>query len=195
MIMREHDDFWEKRPLTRDMIQYATQDVLYLPQVYQRMQSEFGHLKINHQYYQYGVKYNEEITVFNKIMRDTSLCTKYAFINQHIQSLDQIQINMVIQAFIKNFMDDRVYCSLNLGASGIVNDEQSVKTLYTYFDIGDIIQVQVEGFKGPRVLLKFLGPQIPSYIIPPISNYHHPHQTQQVIPVQSMPPFAHLAAT
>lgn len=24
MIMREHDDFWEKRPLTRDMIQYAT---------------------------------------------------------------------------------------------------------------------------------------------------------------------------
>jgi len=23
-IMREHDDFWEKRPLSRDMIQYAT---------------------------------------------------------------------------------------------------------------------------------------------------------------------------
>ena len=141
MIMREHDDFWEKRPFTRDMIQYATQDVLYLPQVYQRMQSEFGHLKINHQYYQYGVKYNEEITVFNKIMRDTSLCTKYAFINQHIQSVDQIQVNMVIQAFIKNYMDDRVYCSLNIGVSGIVIDEQSVKTLYTYFDIGEIIQV------------------------------------------------------
>ena len=105
------------------------------------MQSEYGHLKIIHQYYQYGVKYNEEITVFNKIMRDTSLCTKYAFINQHIQSLDQIHINMVIQAFIKNYMDDRVYCSLNIGVSGMVIDEQSVKTLYTYFDIGDIIQV------------------------------------------------------
>jgi hypothetical protein len=36
-------------------------------------------------------------------------------------------------------MDDRVYCSLNIGMSGIVNDEQSVKTLDTYFDIGDII--------------------------------------------------------
>jgi hypothetical protein len=48
---------------------------------------------------------------------------------------------MVIQAFIKNYMDDRVYCSLNIGVSGIVIDEQSVKTLYTYFDIGDIIQV------------------------------------------------------
>jgi len=36
-------------------------------------------------------------------------------------------------------MEDRVYCSLNIGMSGIVTDEQSVKTLYTYFDIGDII--------------------------------------------------------
>jgi hypothetical protein len=34
-----------------------------------------------------------------------------------------------------------VYCSLNIGMSGIVRDEQSVKTLQTYFDIGDIIQV------------------------------------------------------
>ena len=109
--------------------------------------------------------------MFNKIMRDTSLCTKYAFINQHIQSLDKIHINMVIQAFIKNYMDDRVYCSLNIGVSGMVIDEQSVKMLYTYFDIGDIIQVQVEGMKRQRVLLKFLGPQIPTYIMPPLSNF------------------------
>jgi exonuclease 3'-5' domain-containing protein 1 len=49
--MRDNDSFWERRPLNKDMIQYATQDVLYLPQVYQRMQSEYGHLKIIHQYY------------------------------------------------------------------------------------------------------------------------------------------------
>jgi ribonuclease D len=46
--MRDNDSFWERRPLNKDMIQYATQDVLYLPQVYQRMQSEYGHLKIIH---------------------------------------------------------------------------------------------------------------------------------------------------
>lgn len=53
-VMKRDDCFWERRPFTKDMIQYATQDVLYLPQVYQRMQSEFGHLKIIHQFYQYG---------------------------------------------------------------------------------------------------------------------------------------------
>lgn len=55
-------------------------------------------------------------------------------------------------------MEDRVYCSLNIGMSGIVREEQSVKTLQTYFDIGDIIQVQVEGQTQRYVVLKFLGP-------------------------------------
>jgi D-hexose-6-phosphate mutarotase len=66
-------------------------------------------------------------------------------------------------------MEDRVYCSLNIGMSGIVREEQSVKTLSTYFDIGDIIQVQVEGLTSRYVVLKFLGPQIPVYINPPVT--------------------------
>jgi ribonuclease D len=32
--MRNDDSFWEKRPLTHEMIDYATQDVIYLPLVY-----------------------------------------------------------------------------------------------------------------------------------------------------------------
>ena len=74
-------------------------------------------------------------------MRDTSLCAKYAFINRHIQGFEQLQIHTVIQAFVKNYMEDRVYCSLNIGVSGIIQDEYSIKQLRTYFDIGDIIQV------------------------------------------------------
>jgi len=62
----------------------------------------------------------------------------------------------VIQAFIKNYQEYGVYCSLNIGVSGIVREEQSVKQLRQFFDIGDIILVQVERFKhaGP-VILKF----------------------------------------
>lgn len=81
---------------------------------------------------------------------------------------------------MKNYMDDRVYCSLNIGISGIVLDEQQVKHLKTFFDIGDIIQVQVEGFKQSRkstyAVLKFLGPQNPTNFIPPsssVATQHH----------------------
>ncbi len=93
------------------------------------MQSEYGHLMIKHQFYQHGQQYYEDITVFNKIMRDTSLCAKYAFINRHIQSVKQLNIGDIIQAFVKNYREDRVYCSLNIGASGIITDEYSIKQL------------------------------------------------------------------
>ena len=32
--MKYDDEFWERRPLSSDMIDYATQDVIYLPMVY-----------------------------------------------------------------------------------------------------------------------------------------------------------------
>lgn len=35
--MQNDEQFWEKRPLTPAMIQYASQDVQYLPQVYEKM--------------------------------------------------------------------------------------------------------------------------------------------------------------
>ena len=110
----------------------------------------------------------EEITAFSKIMRDTANCPKYAFINRHIQSVNQLSEGNVIQAFIKNYQDYGVYCSLNIGVSGIVMEENSVKQLKEYFEIGDIIQVSVEGFRqSGHVKLKFQGPQNPSQFIPP----------------------------
>jgi hypothetical protein len=99
-------------------------------------------------------------------------------------------------------MEDRVYCSLNIGMSGIVREEQSVKTLQTYFDIGDIIQVQVEGQTQRYVVLKFLGPQIPVYINPPLAQQQaYPPSQQSVMGSapsgmnQHAMPFAGLAAS
>lgn len=37
--MKENDEFWEIRPLSKDMIDYASQDVIYLPRVYIKMQN------------------------------------------------------------------------------------------------------------------------------------------------------------
>lgn len=73
----------------------------------------------------------------------------------------------MIQAFIKNYQEYGVFCSLNVGISGIVQEQNAITQLQTYFDIGEIIQVQVERMKsnGRHVVLKFLGPS--TYTFPP----------------------------
>lgn len=35
--MIEDDEFWERRPLSPEMLEYASQDVFYLPMVYGKM--------------------------------------------------------------------------------------------------------------------------------------------------------------
>jgi ribonuclease D len=69
--MKNDDSFWERRPLTQDMIDYATQDVIYLPMVYQKLYKDFFKLKLINQFYQHGQQYYEEMAVFDKIMRET----------------------------------------------------------------------------------------------------------------------------
>ena len=48
--MMEDDEFWERRPLSSEMLEYASQDVFYLPMVYGKMQQYF-HGKTNHRFY------------------------------------------------------------------------------------------------------------------------------------------------
>lgn len=84
VLMRDNDEFWENRPLNSDMIDYATQDVIYLPLVYQKMERDFFKMKLIHSFYQLGQLYYTEMCVFEKIMRETVKCEKYAFINRHI---------------------------------------------------------------------------------------------------------------
>ena len=40
-LMKDDDKFWEIRPLSNDMIEYSTQDVIYLPRVYLEMEKEY----------------------------------------------------------------------------------------------------------------------------------------------------------
>ena len=46
--MKNNDEFWEIRPLTADMIDYATQDVIYLPKVYTKMQNLYFKETVTH---------------------------------------------------------------------------------------------------------------------------------------------------
>lgn len=55
-------------------------------------------------------------------MRETAKCEKYAFINRHLKTPEDLYPGIVIQAFIKNYQEYGVYCSLNVGISGIIQD-------------------------------------------------------------------------
>jgi len=50
-----------------------------------------------------------------------------------------------------------VYCSLNVGASGIIQDDESMNNIrINKKSIGDIVRVQVSGFdKSGKVILKY----------------------------------------
>jgi transcriptional accessory protein Tex/SPT6 len=81
---------------------------------------------------------------------------------------------MVIQAFIKNFRERCIWCSLNVGLSGIIKDEESQKVLKEQYSIGDVIKVHVVSLDHPRgdvVVLKFINQSVTTTeITPPYKN-------------------------
>lgn len=50
-----------------------------------------------------------------------------------------------------------MFCSLNLGVSGVIKDDESIKNIKDNFkSIGDIVKVQVTGFeKSGKIVLKY----------------------------------------
>lgn len=111
--MKSNQYFWDKRPLTEEMLQYAAQDVIFLPKLYQSFCNDVE--KLSQERRAAGKRVNFEISeVFSEAMK----CNDYAEINNTIQSL---QSNDRIQAFIKNIQEFGIYCSLNLGITGFIS--------------------------------------------------------------------------
>lgn len=63
--MKKDETFWHKvRPLTKEMLEYAAQDVIYLPQVYEVMKKYFNLPYMEKFYNQQGGLTFQNITVF-----------------------------------------------------------------------------------------------------------------------------------
>jgi hypothetical protein len=62
-------------------------------------------------------------TVLNKILQDSKKCVRYASLNNHIRFLPDLAVGTEIVAFIKNIREYCVFCSLNLGVSGVFRDD------------------------------------------------------------------------
>jgi hypothetical protein len=90
----------------------------------------------------------ENITVLQKIFNDTAKCNQYATINNDIKDIQALEPGREIIAFIKNYHRQGViFCSLNLGVSGVIRDPQSITNLEKFNSFGDLIYVILHGFE------------------------------------------------
>ena len=69
-----------------------------------------------------------------------------------------MKIDTYILAFIKNIQKRILFCSLNLGVSGVIKDDESIRNIKeNKKSIGEIVKVQVTGFeKSGKIILKYV---------------------------------------
>ena len=95
--------------------------------------------------------------LWHKILSDTRKCIGYGFINRNISDVRSVQIGTHILAFIKNIQRRIIFCSLNLGVSGIIKDEASIRNFWdNRRAMGEIITARVTGFEASgKVILSY----------------------------------------
>ena len=144
--MKSNKEFWAQRPLTKDMFEYAAQDVVYLPHCYRVFHSIFGDMRKNRK-----VKHPEDLEI-SRVFDEANRCNYYAEINTDVL---EYQEGDIIDAFVKNIQQFGVFCSLNLGVTGLVVHKPSKKYILENYKIGDIIEVKIEAIKeqGKKLLL------------------------------------------
>ena len=96
--------------------------------------------------------------LYHKILADSRKCIGYGFINRNIEDVTKLSVNTYILAFIKNIQERIIFCSLNLGVSGVIKDPESIKNIMdNKKSIGEIVKVQVTGFeKSGKVILNYV---------------------------------------
>ena len=86
--MKLDETFWHtKRPLSTEMLEYAAQDVIFLPQVFEQMEQYLPLPYMERHCNARGEFTFENITVLQKIFNDTAKCNQYATINNDIKDI------------------------------------------------------------------------------------------------------------
>lgn len=112
--MQNDKNFWDKRPLTDDMLTYASQDVIYLPYLYQSFCYVFENCAAKEKQSLSPRMLCEANDIFTEAMK----CNDYANLNLNVK---QLEAGTVIYAFVKNIQKFGIYCSLNLGITGLIS--------------------------------------------------------------------------
>ena len=132
--MKNDNMFWNQRPLTIEMMEYAGQDVIYLPDLFLNMVKRLNQVE---------EKTNKEInSLVDQVYIEAAKYNSYALINRDVVNLNKGQ---TIQAFVRS-IQKLTFCSLNLGIGGCVNHERSHEYIKKHHKIGDIIDLKVYNY-------------------------------------------------
>jgi transcriptional accessory protein Tex/SPT6 len=114
------------------MINYATQDVCFLPKVYRVLCDKVA-------------KFERMIDfdLISDVFKDSRKCNIYAHININCKNMMSIKVGQYLTTFLKNFQKFCIFCSLNLGCTGIVLDQKSLKFIKNYFQMGDMLNLEI----------------------------------------------------
>jgi hypothetical protein len=74
--------------------------------------------------------------------------------NNHVRFIQDLTVGQEILAFIKNYREHCIFCSLNIGVSGIVRDDSSIQALEQFHSFGDIFWASVLGFEHHKCQIR-----------------------------------------
>jgi len=144
--MKEDPEFWHKRPLTQDMLDYAAKDVIFLPRVFTQMRIKMHSLvinkELNEKLFENHFATNYADRILEHVFAESTKFHQYSLINLHLTPHD-IKKTRMIKALVKNFQKIGVYCSINIGYSGLIMDPESVSYIRKFHQIGDVVDVEI----------------------------------------------------
>ncbi|CAI2367863.1 unnamed protein product [Moneuplotes crassus] len=138
--MTSDPEFWYQRPMTHEMLEYASQDVIYLPEMYRIF-----------------IKSLRTATVA-EIFQKSSEYLFYSLLNSHTKDFTCLSEGDMVGAYIKNYYGKVIFCSLNLGCSGIIRDEVSCEFIHKHFNMGDLINLEVSSIDYEKKFVTLVVP-------------------------------------
>eukprot|EP00400_MALV-I_sp_L67-5_P000336 gene336-448_t len=129
--MGKDPKIWFYRPISKDLVEYAVQDVVHLDSLREMLSAELGDLSMQN------------------VIHRSKTYTKYPFLNQHLQSTNDLQQKALrVQAMLVTANQQALYFKMNAGAvSGVVSRPESVAR-FKSIAVGDTVDCYVSSWNA-----------------------------------------------
>ncbi|CRG95426.1 3'-5' exonuclease, putative [Plasmodium gallinaceum] len=140
-----------KRPISKELIQYAIQDVLYLKPLMLILIDKLNNidekknilLDLNEEKKKVYNLDLHKIDLINYVIDNSQKYINYQFLNSHIKNEKKLQKGMIIEGMIVSCSNLKIYVKLNLSKKGVITNYLNHK-----YEIGDIVKCIILGFSG-----------------------------------------------
>ncbi|CRG98821.1 3'-5' exonuclease, putative [Plasmodium relictum] len=153
-----------KRPISKELIQYAIQDVLYLKSLMLILIDKLSNIDeknntfsdLNTEKKNVNNLDTHKIDLIKYVIKNSQKYINYQFLNSHIKNEKKLQKGMLIDGMIVSCNNLKIYVKLNLSKNGVITNYLNHK-----YEIGDIVKCIILGFSGNNYInLGFSNPSI-----------------------------------